>query len=34
MARQIAGLVITGAADYVAGELNATATALKPSGFP
>ncbi len=29
MARQIAGLVITGAADYVAGELNATATALK-----
>jgi hypothetical protein len=29
MARQIAGLVITGAADYVAGELKATATALK-----
>ena len=29
IARQIAGLVITGAADYVAGELKATATALK-----
>jgi hypothetical protein len=28
-ARQIAGIVVTGAADYVAGELKATAAALK-----
>jgi hypothetical protein len=28
-ARQIAGIVVTGAADYVAGELRATAAALK-----